>query len=148
MAVAPVPEGYHNVQPYLIVDGAKDLLQFVKNVFGASQTQLMEAPDGSTGMHAEVKIGDSTVMLADAQGPWQPMAAAMYVYVPNVDDTYRKALAAGGTSVMEPADQFYGDRHGGVKDRWGNFWWIATRIENVPPEEVKRRAQEYVAKQK
>ena len=148
MAVAPVPEGYHNVQPYLIVDGAKDLLQFVKNVFGASQTELMEAPDGSKVMHAEVKIGDSTVMLSDAQGPWQPMAAAMYVYVPNVDDTYRKALAAGGTSVMEPADQFYGDRHGGVKDRWGNFWWIATRVENVSPEEVKRRAQEYIAKQK
>jgi uncharacterized glyoxalase superfamily protein PhnB len=76
------------------------------------------------------------------------MPAAMYVYVPNVDDTYKKALAAGGTSVMEPADQFYGDRHGGVKDRWGNFWWIATRVENVPPEEMKRRAQEYAAKQK
>ena len=79
MAVAPVPEGYHNVQPYLIVNGAKDLLEFIKNVFGATQTELMQAPDGSKVMHAEVKIGDSTVMMSDAQGPWQPMPAAMYV---------------------------------------------------------------------
>jgi uncharacterized glyoxalase superfamily protein PhnB len=148
MAVAPVPEGYHNVQPYLIVNGAKDLLEFIKNVFGATQSELMQAPDGSKVMHAEVKIGDSTVMMSDAQGPWQPMPAAMYVYVPNVDDTYKKMLAAGGTSVMEPADQFYGDRHGGVKDRWGNFWWIATRVENVSREELSRRAEEYMAKQK
>ena len=147
MAVNPIPEGYHTVQPYLIVDGAKGLLDFVRNVFGASQTELMQAPGGDRVMHAEVKIGDSTVMLSDAQGPWQPMPAAMYVYVPNVDDTYRKALAAGGTSVMEPADQFYGDRHGGVKDPWGNFWWIATRVENVSKEEMQRRAKEHMAKQ-
>jgi len=148
MAIAPVPEGYHTVQPYLMVNGAKGLLDFVKNVFGARETEMMQAPDGGKIMHAEVKIGDSTVMLADAQGPWQPMPAAMYVYVPDVDDTYKKALAEGGTSVMEPATQFYGDRHGGVKDRWGNFWWIATRVENVPREEVLRRAQEYMATQK
>ena len=147
MAVKPIPEGYHAVQPYLIVNGAKGLLEFVKTVFGASQSELIQAPDGDRVMHAEVKIGDSTIMMADAQGPWQPMAASMYVYVPNVDETYKKALAAGGTSVMEPADQFYGDRHGGVKDQWGNFWWIATRVENVSNEEMQRRAKEHMAKQ-
>ena len=148
MAVKPVPEGYHTVQPYLIVNGAKGLLEFVKNVFGARETEMMQAPDGTSIMHAEVKIGDSTIMMSDARPPWDPMPAAMYVYVPNVDDIYKKALAAGCISVMEPADQFYGDRHGGVKDQWGNFWWIATRVENVSREEVLRRAQEYVASQK
>ena len=73
MAVTPIPDGYHAVQPYLIVNGAKDLLEFVKRVFDANQTELMEAPDGSKIMHAEVKIGDSTIMMSDAQGPWQPM---------------------------------------------------------------------------
>jgi PhnB protein len=145
MTVNPIPEGYHSVQPYLIVNGAKGLLEFVTNVFGAAQTELMEAPDGSRVMHAEVKLGDSTIMMSDAQGPWQPMPAAMYVYVPNVDETFRKAVAAGGTSVMEPADQFYGYRHGGVKDPWGNFWWIATRVENVSAEEMQRRAQAFMA---
>ena len=143
MAVNPVPRGYHSVQPYLIVRGAKDLLQFVKTAFDAKETENMSAPDGTV-MHAEVKIGDSIVMLSDAQGPWQPTQAALYVYVPDVDATYRKALAAGGISAMEPADQFYGDRHGGVKDRWNNFWWIATRVENVPEDEMRRRAEQYM----
>jgi uncharacterized glyoxalase superfamily protein PhnB len=148
MAAPPVPAGYHAVQPYLIVNGARALIEFIETVFGAQQAELMETPDGSRVMHGEVKIGDSTVMVADAQGPWQPMPAAMYVYVPDVDETYKKGMAAGGTSVMEPADQFYGDRHGGIKDRWGNLWWIATRVENVSKEELERRSREYMAKQK
>jgi PhnB protein len=144
-AVKPIPDGYHNVQPYMIVRGAKGLLEFVKKTFDAKETELMAGPDGTV-MHAEVKIGDSTVMMSDAQGPWQPTQAALYVYVPNVDETYKRALAAGATSAMEPSDQFYGDRHGGVKDSWGNFWWIATRVEDVSKEEMQRRAQEYAAK--
>ena len=147
MAVQPIPEGYHTVQPYLMVHGAKDLLEFVEKVFGATQIEFMGREDGKV-MHAEVRIGNSIVMIADAQDPWPPMPAALYVYVPNVDETFKKAVAAGGTSVMEPADQFYGDRHGGVKDRWGNFWWVATRVENVSREEVERRSKEYMASKK
>jgi PhnB protein len=147
MAVRMIPEGYHSVQPYLLVKGARRLLEFVRKVFDATQGETMPGPDGTV-MHAEVKIGDSTVMIADAQGPWQPTTAALYVYVQDVDATYKKALAAGATSAMEPADQFYGDRHGGVKDEFGNFWWIATHIEDVPKEEMARRAQEYMANKK
>jgi len=145
MAVKPIPDGYHSVQPYLMVKGAKGLLEFVKNVFDATEIENVSGPAGTV-MHAEVKIGDSIVMMADAQGPWQPTTAALYVYVKDVDATYKKALAAGATSSMEPADQFYGDRQGGVKDALGNFWWIATRIEDVPRDEIARRAQEYMTK--
>ena len=147
MAVKPIPDGYHSVQPYLMVKGAKGLLEFVKNVFDATEIENMQGPDGSV-MHAEVRIGDSVIMMADAQGPLQPTTAALFVYVQDVDATYKKALAAGATSSLEPADQFYGDRHAGVKDEFGNFWWIATHIEDVPKEEMARRAQEYMAKKK
>jgi PhnB protein len=147
MAVKPIPDGYHSVQPYFIVKGAKSLLEFLKKVFDARETENMTGPDGII-MHAEVKIGDSTIMMADAQGPHQPTTAAVYVYVPDVDATYKKALAAGATSAMEPANQFYGDRHGGVKDQFGNSWWIATRIEDVSKEEMARRAREYMAAKK
>ena len=147
MTVTPIPDGYHAVQPYLIVNGARGLLEFLQNVFGATRSELMEGPDGRV-MHAEAKIGDSTVMISDPQPPWQPTQSALYVYVANVDETYRKALSAGATSAMEPRDQFYGDRHGGVKDQWGNFWWIATRIEDVSKEEMSKRAQEYMEKRK
>lgn len=84
-------------------------------------------------------------MLADAQPHLPATTAAMYMYVPDVDATYKRALAAGATAAMEPADQFYGDRHGGVKDQFGNFWWIATHIEDVPKEELTKRAQEWMA---
>jgi uncharacterized glyoxalase superfamily protein PhnB len=147
MAVKMIPDGYHSVQPYLMVKGAKRLLDFIKTVFGATELENMSAPDGRV-MHAEVKIGDSAVMIADAQDHLPPTTAGLYVYVPDVDATYRKALAAGATSAMEPADQFYGDRHGGVKDEFGNFWWIATHIEDVSKEEMARRAEQYMAQKK
>ncbi len=142
-----IPDGYHSVQPYLMVKGAKRLLDFIKNVFDATEIENMAGPDGTI-MHAEVRIGDSTIMLSDAQRQFQPTTAALYVYVPDVDATYQKALAVGATSAMEPADQFYGDRHGGVKDEFGNFWWIATHIEDVPKEEMARRAEQYMAQKK
>jgi PhnB protein len=142
-----IPEGYHTVQPYLMVKGAKRLLDFVKTVFGASEIENMSTPDGRV-MHAEVRIGDSTVMIADVQSPLPPTTAGLYVYVPDVDATYQKALAAGATSSMEPVDMFYGDRHGGVKDEFGNFWWIATHIEDVSKEEMARRAEQYMAQKK
>ena len=147
MAVQPIPEGYHTVQPYLMVHGATGLIEFVEKVFGATRTEFMGREDGKV-MHAEVRIGNSIVMIADAQDPWPPSPAAMYVYVPNVDETFKKAVDAGATSVMEPADQFYGDRLGGVKDRWGNLWWVATRVENVSKEELERRSREYAASKK
>lgn len=142
-AVKPIPEGYHTVTPYLTVDGAAKLLDFVKRTFDAEELFRMETPDGKIG-HAEVRIGDSVVMLADAstsdQG--QPMPGLLNVYVEDADATYRRALDAGATSVREPADQFYGDRSGGVRDACGNQWWIATHIEDVPPDEMERRAKE------
>ena len=147
MAVQPIPEGYHTVQPYLMVHGAQGLIEFVERVFGATRTEFMGREDGTV-MHAEVRIGNSIVMIADVQDPWLPSPASLYVYVPDVDETFKKAVAAGATAVMEPADQFYGDRHGGVKDRWGNFWWVATRVENVSKEELERRSKAYADSKK
>jgi PhnB protein len=147
MTVKPIPDGYHSVTPYLMVADAAGLLEFLRDAFGAVEAEKMAGPDGKI-MHAEVKIGDSHVMLSEAQGQWQPMPCAIYLYVTDADATYAQALAAGATSVMEPMDQFYGDRHGGVKDRFGNLWWIATRIEDVSKEELARRAQEWMAKRK
>lgn len=139
MAVKPIPEGYHSVTPYLIAAGADKLIDFVTEAFGAEVIERLTRADGTIG-HAEVRIGDSVVMLSEARGEWKPMPAAIYLYVPDTDATYRSALGAGATSVMEPADQFYGDRNAGVKDLVGNLWWIGTHKEDVPREELERRA--------
>jgi PhnB protein len=139
MPAKPIPDGYQNVIPYLIVDGAAALLDFVMQAFGAAEHERMAREDGSIG-HAEVRIGDSVVMVSDSRGEWKPMQAAMYVYVPDTDATYHRAIEAGATSLMEPADQFYGDRNAGVRDPFGNIWWIGTRVEDVPRDELERRA--------
>ncbi|HEX9545746.1 MAG TPA: VOC family protein, partial [Acidimicrobiales bacterium] len=114
--------------------------------FGADELLRMNTPEGKVG-HAEVKIGDSTVMLADAttteQG--QAMPTILYLYVEDVHKTYRRAVEAGGVSLREPADQFYGDRNASVRDPVGNQWWIATHVEDVSPEEAARRAAESAA---
>jgi PhnB protein len=141
--VKPIPEGTHSITPYLMVRDARQLIAFLASAFDGRETERFETPDGRI-MHAQVRIGDSTVMLSDATGEWKPTSSAMYLYVQDVDATYKQALKAGGASVSEPADQFYGDRHGGVKDPAGNFWWIATHIEDVPPEEMKRRAAAFM----
>lgn len=140
MAVKAIPDGYHSITPYLTVEGAARLIDFLKEAFDAEVRFQMLHPDGSIG-HAEVKIGDSLIMLGEARAECQPMPTALYLYVNDTDDVYRRALAAGATSVMEPADQFYGDRNAGVKDSAGNSWWIATHVEDVAPEELKRRAE-------
>jgi uncharacterized glyoxalase superfamily protein PhnB len=145
MPVKPIPEGYHSVSPYLAVRGADRLLDFVKKAFGAQELHRMVRPDGTI-WHAEVKIGDSIVMLAEPQGQWKPMPSALYLYVPDVDVAYHLALQAGATSIMEPADQFYGDRNGGVQDPTGNLWWISTHKEDVAPDELLRRAAAYQKK--
>jgi PhnB protein len=139
MAFQPIPEGYHSVTPYLVVDGAAQVIDFAEKTFGAQLLLRMPGPGGTIG-HAEIRIGDSVVMLADANATHPPRPGLLMVYVTDVDAVYRRALAAGATSEREPADQFYGDRSGGVRDGAGNQWWIATHVEDVPPEELKRRA--------
>ncbi len=141
MAVKPIPDGYHSVTPYLTVEGAAKLIDFLVEAFGAEETFRM-GPTGGPVMHAEVRIGDSMVMVGDATGAEfaQPTRASIHLYVSDVDGVYKKALSAGGTSLREPADQFYGDRSAGVSDAFGNQWWIATHIEDVPPEEMEKRA--------
>ena len=142
MAVKPIPDGYHSVTPYLVVNGAAKLIDFMKDVLGAEEIFRMDSPTGVG--HAELRVGDSIVMLADAEGSATGKAspAMLHIYVNDVDATYGRALAAGATSLREPADQFYGDRSGGVEDGFGNQWWFATHIEDVPPEEMERRAAE------
>jgi uncharacterized glyoxalase superfamily protein PhnB len=139
MAVKPIPEGYHTVTPYMTVQGADKLIAFLKEAFGARESERLTGEDGRI-QHAEVRIGDSVVMMAQATEQWKAMPSAIYLYVDDTDATYQRALQAGATSVMEPADQFYGDRNAGVQDPVGNYWWIATRIEDVSSEELARRA--------
>ncbi len=139
MSVKAIPQGYHSVLPYLTVEGAARLIDFLKQAFNAQEgPRRTVRPDGTIA-HAEVKIGDSFVWLGDARGEWKAMPSALYVYVDDADATYKRAIEAGATSLMEPSDQIYGDRMGGVKDPAGNYWWIATHKEDVSPEEMDRR---------
>jgi PhnB protein len=142
MAVKPIPEGYHSITPYLMVSGVAKLIDFLKKAFGAVETHPpATGPDGRV-MHAEVKIGDSMLMMGEPMGKFPEMPGSLYLYVPDIDATYKNALNAGATSLMEPADQFYGDRGAGVKDPYGNVWWIGTHIEDVAPDELAKRAEE------
>ncbi len=141
MAVKPIPEGCHSVTPYLTVPNVDRLIDFLKHTFGAEEKERFLRPDGGI-MHAEVKIGDSLIMLGEPMGQWKARPGQLYVYVKDIDEAYSRALEAGATSVMEPADQFYGDRSGGVTDPSGNFWFIATHIEDVSHDELERRAKE------
>jgi uncharacterized glyoxalase superfamily protein PhnB len=146
MAVNPIPEGYHTITPLLVVKDARKLMEFMKQAFDAEVKHISEN-DGVI-MHGEVKIGNSMLMLAEenVKAPSSPIG--IYLYVTDTDAMYKKAIAAGATSIMEPADQFYGDRNAGVKDFAGNNWWIATHIEDVSAEEIKRRMDEMNAKRK
>jgi uncharacterized glyoxalase superfamily protein PhnB len=143
MAVKPIPEGFHNVTPYLVVPGVAKLIDFLKQAFGATELFRMPRPNGTI-MHAEVKIGDSIVMMGEPMGGHQPMPGSLYLYVEDADAVYKRTLQAGATSTMEPADQFYGDRSAGVKDPVGNHWWIATHKEDVSPDELARRAEAFM----
>ncbi|MFN7959610.1 MAG: VOC family protein [Holophagaceae bacterium] len=136
--VAPIPAGYHTVSPYLVVPNGLAFLAFVEKAFGAVERSRTLRPDGTIA-NAEVQIGDSMLMVAQAREPWKPMPSGFYLYVPDTDAVYRAALAAGGQSLMEPSDQFYGDRNAGVQDPWGNNWWIATHMEDVDEAEIQRR---------
>jgi PhnB protein len=145
MAVNYKPSDTQSVIPYLVVPDAEKELAFVKEVFGAKETHVFRDPGGRIA-HAQVAIGDSAVMMAQANEQWPSLPAAIYIYVPDVDTAYNRALAAGAASVMQPADQFYGDRNGGVKNSNGVQWWMATHVEDVSSEELTRRATEAVKK--
>jgi PhnB protein len=145
--VKPVPEGYHTITPYLVVDGAEKIISFMKDAFGAKAVfEPMMRADGKV-MHAEFKIGDSVVMISDASERAKATTTTLYLYVPNVDAVYQKAVKAGGVSEQEPANQFYGDRSGGVRDPAGNRWYIGTHVEDVAPAELRKRAQEFMKQQ-
>jgi uncharacterized glyoxalase superfamily protein PhnB len=145
MSVQPIPAGYNTVTPYLIVNDAERLVRFLEQAFGARTTlDPFRDADGRI-MHAEMQVGNSRIMLANASEKWPAMPASIFLYVKDCDASYSNAVAAGGKSLMEPADQFHGDRMGGVQDDSGCQWWIATRIEDVSPEEMERRKEAYLA---
>jgi PhnB protein len=121
------PQGYSSVSVYIVTEGAQRVIDFVKTVFDATDLRHFDAPGGKI-MHAEVRIGDTVVMMADASGKYPVVPAWLHVYVPDVDAVYKKALAAGGVSVQEPSRrEGDADRRGGFKDPGGNTWWIATQ---------------------
>jgi len=146
MAVKPIPDGYHSVTPYLIVDDAARAIEFYKKAFSAVELMRMPAPGGKIG-HAEIRVGDSPIMLADESPEMGHRSArtlggspiSLMVYVEDVDARVAQAVAAGGKLVRPVANQFYGDRSGGVDDPFGYHWYLATHVEDVPPEEMKKR---------
>jgi PhnB protein len=145
--VKPIPDGYPRVIPYLTVDGAVAAIEFYTTVFDAKETLRMPSPDGKIG-HAEIQIGDSVVMLADSfpdMGNPTPKSlggtpVTIMVYVPDVDATFERALSAGATEERKVENQFYGDRAGQFADPFGHKWFVASHIEDVPPEEMAERA--------
>ena len=142
----PIPKGYHTVTPYMTLKNASQAIEFYKKAFGAVEVMRMPGPDGTIG-HAEVRLGDSVVMLAEARGEWQPRPGALYLYVHDTDAAYQRALQAGATSLMEPADQFYGDRAAKVKDPFGYNWHIHTHIRDVPQDELEREMKKQMERQ-
>ena len=128
MPVAYKPEGYTSVAPYLVVDGAVRTINFLVRVFGATELRRINTPDGRV-RHAEVRLDDTVVMVADGQAGWPPIGAHVHVYVPDVDAAYERALAAGATPVQAPAKKDDPDRRGGIKDAGGTTWWISTPVD-------------------
>jgi uncharacterized glyoxalase superfamily protein PhnB len=151
-AVNPIPEGVHTVTPYLIVKGADRALDFYEKAFGADVTVRMPGPNGKI-MHAEFRIGDSFVFLSEeapnmgsvAPQPGTPTPISLHLYVEDVDAAYNRAVAAGATSQMAPADMFWGDRFSKVSDPFGHAWSIATVKEQLTPEEMSKRADAFFA---
>lgn len=145
MPVKAIPDGYHTVTPYLMVKDADRFVDFMAAVFGARVTEQILQPDGSPG-HTELKVGDSVIMLSGATAGRPPTPVMLHLYVEDVDAAFERAVRAGGKIVAPPADQFYGDRSGGVIEPSGNTIWIATHIEDVGPDELQRRANAARAK--
>ncbi|NVN99919.1 MAG: VOC family protein [Geobacteraceae bacterium] len=145
--VRKIPEGYHTVTPYLVTANADKAIEYYKDVFGANELARLPGPDGKV-MHAEIKIGDSPIMLCDECPDWDALGpltrggttVSIVLYVENVDDVVKRAVEAGARSVMPVSDQFWGDRMGTVIDPFGHKWSIATHVEDVSPEEMSTRA--------
>jgi uncharacterized glyoxalase superfamily protein PhnB len=147
MAAKPVPEGYHTVTPYLVVRGAPKLIEFLEQAFGAQLShEPVKRPDGSI-MHTQVKIGDSQIMIGEESEMAMAAPCTLHLYVPDVDSVFQQAVKAGGSTIMEPMDMFYGDRSGGVTDPSGNRWYIATHKEDVAPQELAKRAEAFFKQQ-
>ena len=148
----PIPEGYSTLTPYLAVEDAASAIDFYTRAFGAKERVRMAGPGGSV-MHAEIEIGDSVLMLADPfpQSSTTPpkelggTTVSLMFYVEDTDAIYQQAIAAGATSLMEPDDMFWGDRFSSVQDPFGHSWTIATHVEDVPPEEMQRRSEEWMS---
>lgn len=152
--VKPVPAGYHSVTPYLTVRDATRAMDFYKRVFGAKELMRMSGQDGKSIVHAELRIGDSVVMLSDELPGMSTCRApeslggttvALFLYVPNVDATFKRAVGAGCKILRPLADMFWGDRYGQIEDPFGNQWALATHKEDITPKEMKRRAQAAMA---
>jgi len=145
--VKPIPDGYHSLTPYLYIKGAAKAIEFYKKAFGATELFRMDGPGGQVG-HAEIKIGDSALMLADenpGMGALSPQTVggcpmSILIYVEDVDAVFKQAVAAGATVKDEVTDKFYGDRMGGVTDPFGFTWYLGTHVEDVSPEEMQKRA--------
>jgi len=148
MSVKPIPDGYHSVTPYLIIEGATKALDFYKRAFGAAELFRLDAPGGKIG-HAEISIGNSRIMLADTceESPTSDpqvlggSSVGFYVYVEDVDVLFAQAIAAGAKAVKPVQDQFYGDRSGTLQDPFGHIWFLSTHKEDLAPEEINRRAE-------
>ena len=149
MATKAIPDGYHSATPYLIVKGAANAIDYYKRAFGATELFRMADEKGTIG-HAEIRIGDSVIMLADetpgavchTPRSLGGTSVGMMIYVNDVDSVFKRAVEAGGKSLRPLTNQFYGDRSGTLEDPYGHVWTVATHVEDVPPEELKRRAQQ------
>jgi PhnB protein len=152
--VKPIPQGYHTVTPYLTVKGAAQAIEFYKRAFGAQEVERMPGPDGKSVMHAELKLGDSIVMLSDEfpqAGTRSPQTLGgstgyLFLYVPDVDAAFKRAVDAGAKGAMPPSDMFWGDRFAKVSDPFGHEWGLATHKEDLSPEEIRKRGQAEMAK--
>jgi len=140
MSVQPIPDGFHTITPFMMLDDVAAQLDFLAAAFDAEEIERVTLPDGSI-KHAQVRIGNSMVMMGGARDDWPAMQSFLHLYVTDVDGLYSAALSAGATSVQEPRDEFYGDRTAGVKDPFGNLWWIAVHQEDVTADEMLRRMQ-------
>ena len=145
MPVNPVPDGYHVVTPILLVEDADALIAFMKRTFDAREHQIGRRPDGRI-FHADLMIAGSHIMISEAGGPFAAVPAAVNLYLPDVDAVYQRALDEGATSITPPINRFYGDRNAVVKDPTGIVWSLATHVEDVPPDELKRREAEAMKK--
>ena len=143
--VSPIPEGFHSISPYLLIDGAAEAIEFYKEAFGAEETVRLPTPDGKL-QHAEIRIGDSTIMLADAppdkSSPKKlgDTPVMLHLYVPDVDAVFAQAVKAGATVERPVSDQFYGDRNGDLIDPFGHRWGVSTHKEDLTLEEIQARA--------